>query len=306
VSLGPSKGTFIGVAAAVALVATAVGGVVLSARHAGLRPGAPAAYAPPAAAGSVAPTAASVGPSSPPPVRSSPPAAPAPVRFVTVPAGHPLPSGTQCAAWVRAKPYPETKGANRAANATTGRPIAGPFFTGDDPRADAVVRPRVDGQFTGTTREILRWAACKWGVDEDLVLAQAAVESWWLQGTLGDWTTDPTRCAPGRGLGVDGKPGQCPESFGILQNRYPYEKPAWPSMAASTAFNADLAYAVWRVCFEGYETWLGKGYAAGDAWGCVGRWFSGRWHVPAADPYTTKVRGYLDQRIWETANFQQP
>jgi autotransporter family porin len=169
----------------------------------------------------------------------------------------------------------------------------------------------VDGRFTGTTREILRWAACKWGVDEDIVLAQAAVESWWRQDTLGDWTGDASRCAPGRGLGADGKAGQCPESFGILQNRYPYEKSAWPGMANSTAMNADLAYAIWRVCFEGYEGWLntverGTQYGPGDAWGCVGRWFSGRWHVAGGDQYVGKVRDYLNQRIWETPNFQQP
>ena len=85
--------------------------------------------------------------------------------------------------------------------------------------------------------------------------------------TLGDWGTDPTRCPPGHGLGVDGRPGQCPESWGILQNRYPYETSGWPWIATSTAFNADLAYGIWRACYEGYETWLntvdrGSTYAA--------------------------------------------
>src|SRR4029079_9559746 len=123
-----------------------------------------------------------------------------------------------------------------------------------------------------------------------IVFAQAAIESWWLQGTLGDWTTDASRCAPGRGLRADRPSGQCPESFGVLQNRYPYEQPAWPGIAASTAMDADLGYAIWRTCFEGYETWLntvdrGQQYAPGDAWGCVGRWFSGRWHTDAANGY---------------------
>lgn len=235
----------------------------------------------------------------------------APARFTTLSPGAALPSGAQCAAWVRARPYKETKGANRTANHTTGHHIGSSFFSGDDARANSRIAPRVDGQFTGTTREILRWAACKWGVDEDLVLAQAAIESWWLQGTMGDWTGDASRCAPGYGLGAGGKPGQCPESFGILQNRYPYEKPGWPGIASSTAMNADLGYAIWRTCFEGYESWLnaverGQSYAAGDTWGCVGRWFSGRWHIPAGDQYVNRVRGYLDQRIWDTPNFQQP
>jgi hypothetical protein len=239
------------------------------------------------------------------------PAGAAPARFTTLSPGSALPSGAQCATWVRAQPYPENKGANRTANQTTGHRIGSDFFGGDDPRANGVVGPRVDGQFTGTTGQILRWAACKWGIDEDMVFAQAAIESWWQQGTLGDWGSDASRCAPDRGLGVDGKPGQCPESFGILQNRYPYEKSAWPGIASSTAMNADLAYAIWRVCFEGYEGWLntverGRDYAAGDAWGCFGRWFSGRWHTDAAEGYIGRVRDYLNQRIWTTPNFQQP
>jgi autotransporter family porin len=256
------------------------------------------------------PTASPSGPARSPGA-PAPGTAAAPGRFGTLAPGAALPSGAQCATWVRAHPYPENKGGNSRANRTTGHGIGGGFFGGDDPRANSRIGARVDGQFTGTTREILRWAACKWGVDEDLVLAQAAVESWWRQDTLGDWTTDASRCAPGRGLGVDGKAGQCPESFGIVQNRYPYEKSGWPGIASSTAMNADLAYAIWRVCFEGYESWLntvdrGRDYAAGDAWGCVGRWFSGRWHTAPGDQYVTKVRGYLDQRIWDTANFQQP
>ena len=40
---------------------------------------------------------------------------------------------------------------------------------------------RVDGNFTGTTDEILQWGACKWGFDEDLVRAIAATETWWKQ-----------------------------------------------------------------------------------------------------------------------------
>ena len=234
-----------------------------------------------------------------------------PARFATVPAGRALPTGAQCAARVRANPSPENKGANGRANRTTGHRIGADFFGGDDPRANAAIGVRVDGQFTGSTRDILRWAACKWGVDEDVVFAQAAIESWWQQGTLGDWTADASRCAPGRGPGADGRPGQCPESFGILQNRYPYERTGWPGIANSTAMNADLAYAIWRVCFEGYEGWLntverGAAYGPGDAWGCVGRWFSGRWHTGASETYIGRVRDYLTGHIWETPDFQQP
>jgi autotransporter family porin len=314
-----------GVVTALVVTVFAVVGAACGGEGAGTTAGSPATGTLPSGAVTAsAPASPSATPAAPalstPPghassTKSALPPAPAgetpPPRFGTRPPGAALPTGARCAGWVRSKPFPESKGANRRANATTGRAVGATFFTGDDARANTTIRPRVDGQFTGTTREILRWAACKWGIDEDLVMAQAAIESWWLQGTLGDWTADASRCAPGRGPGVDGRAGQCPESFGILQNRYPYEKSAWPGIATSTAMNADLAYAIWRVCFEGYESWLntvdrGRPYVAGDAWGCVGRWFSGRWHVPDGDAYAAKVRGYLDQRIWETANFQQP
>jgi autotransporter family porin len=213
--------------------------------------------------------------------------------------------------WVRQTTYPENEGVNKTANNTMGQSIGTSFFSGDTPEANSFIAPRVDGQFTGTTQQILRWAACKWGIDEDVVYAQAAVESWWRQTTLGDWGTDASRCPPGHGLGVDGQAGKCPESWGILQNRYPYERSSWPGIAISTAMNADLAYAIWRTCFDGYETWLntveqGQRYAAGDAWGCIGRWFAGRWHTQPAEDYISKVRSYLSQRIWETRDFQEP
>jgi hypothetical protein len=241
--------------------------------------------------------------------RSSDQAAPA--RFRTLPPGAALPSAGRCAGWVRARPLPEHKAMNRAANQTTGHRLAAGFFDpgATDPRAIRLAA-RVDGAFTGTTEQVLRWAACKWGVDEDLVKAQAAVESWWRQRTKGDWGSDAAACPPGHGLGADGRPGQCPQSYGILQNRFPYERSSWPGIQSSTAMNADTAYAIWRACFEGYERWLndverGRQYGAGDALGCMGRWFSGRWHTQAAEDYVTKVKGYLADRVWEHPDFQE-
>jgi hypothetical protein len=229
--------------------------------------------------------------------------------FATLPPGSALPSDAECAAAIKRRP--ENKRMNATYNATRGNQRLASDFLSGDPRANTQIAARVTGNFSGSTDEILQWAACKWGVDEDMVRAQAAIESWWRQGTKGDWTTNAANCAPGHGLGVDGQAGQCPESFGILQNRYPYEKSAWPGIDNSTAFNADTAYAIWRSCYEGYEWWLndverGQQYAAGDAWGCMGRWFAGRWHTQAANDYTSRVQGYLSQRIWEQSSFQEP
>src|SRR5215470_8410894 len=135
------------------------------------------------------------------PVSSGPASSgPGPAYFHTLPRGAALPSGAQCARWVRARPVAENKGMNRAYNRATGEPVGPGFLSGDEPQADQLIAPRINGDFTGTTGEILRWAACKWGIDQDIVFAQAAVESWWRQTTLGDW--ESSGCPPGHGPGA--------------------------------------------------------------------------------------------------------
>jgi autotransporter family porin len=217
-------------------------------------------------------------------------------HFGTLPVGAALPSDAECAARVR--PTAEIRPANAKYNSVRG---AGPAQTG-------TFYGRVSGNFTGTTDEIIQWAACKWGIDEDIVRAQTAKESGWFQQNRGDYTDDPTHCVPGHGIGVDGKSGQCPESIGLMQVRYQYLTPAFPMATDSSAYNLDEALAARRSCFEGNEPWLntvdrGSDYVAGDLWGCIGMWFAGRWHTSAADEYAAAVRDYLDQQVWATPEF---
>jgi autotransporter family porin len=198
---------------------------------------------------------------------------------------------------------------NKRYNRTTGQHVGPGFFPASDGSKAVKLAARINGDFTGTTKEILRWASCKWGVNQNIVFAQAAVESWWRQTTKGDWGTDRSACPPGhRKLNSQ---GECAQSYGILQNRYPYEKTSWPGIGRSTAMNADTAYAIWRACYNGYETWLNtvpepSRYHKGDAWGCVGRWFAGRWHTAAANGYIRTVQEYMRERIWEKPYFQEP
>jgi autotransporter family porin len=217
-------------------------------------------------------------------------------RFRTLPVGARLPGDAACAARVR--PAGEIRPANRTFNRTTGR------------RNQSLpgLYARVTGNFTGTTDEIIQWAACKWGLDEDVVRAQTAKESWWFQRTGGDFTSDPANCAPGHPIGADGRPGECPESVGVQQVRYPYHQWAFPHASYSTAHNLDYALAARRNCFEGHETWLntverGREYRAGDLWGCVGAWFSGRWYTAPAVTYINDVQAYFNGRIWTTRDF---
>lgn len=240
---------------------------------------------------------------------SAPPSgAVAPLHFRTLPVGAKLPSGAQCARWVRASPSPETRPANESFNHTTGQHVGPGFFPAGDSPQVRTLAPLISGDFTGTTQEILRWAACKWGINQDIVFAQAAVESWWRQGQLGDWGTNAGSCPRGYGIGANGMPGECPQSYGILQTKYQFEQAAWPGIGASTAMNVDAAYAIWRSCYDGYEVWLnnnprGKSYRAGDLWGCVGRWYAGSWYTSAADGYIHQVKAFLREQIWRQPDF---
>jgi hypothetical protein len=224
-------------------------------------------------------------------------------KFQTLPVGATLPSDSQCAGLV--KPAAETRPTNAPANVYKG-------ITNDS------YYPRVDGNYSGTTDEIIQWAACKWGMDEDLLRAQAAVETYWFQSGIGDYTTNPSICAPTYLIGTypPGYNGDithsnvCPESIGLLQVRYQYHQSAFDQNKAiySTAYNIDYYGASWRSCYNGDLTWLNTvdhtgTYAAGDANGCLGVWFSGRWLTDPANQYIAAVQSYLSQRIWETQGF---
>jgi hypothetical protein len=202
--------------------------------------------------------------------RVNPPAAPT----STLPPGSPLPSGDQCRA--RVQPAAEVRAVNTSYNNTVGtRPNT--------------VYPRVDGNFRGTTDEIIQWAACKWGIDVDVVRAQIAKESYWHQDASG---------------------GDNGESFGLGQVRNTAHQSAFVDNNAirSSAYNLDYTYAVWRTCFDGGFSWLnnverGATYAAGDMWGCLGVWFSGRWYTDPAKTYIAEVKDLLAKRIWQTPSF---
>ena len=230
------------------------------------------------------------------------------VYFHTLPPDARLPSGAECARWVRASSSPESRPANALSNRNVGYRVHPSVFPpGDSPQVTKLA-PSISGEFTGTTQEILQWASCKWGIDQNVVFAQAAAESWWKQSKLGDWTSDAELCPPGHGIGAEGRPGVCPQSYGILQVRYSLEKSAWPGIDVSTAMNVDVAYAVWRSCYDGYETWLnnslgGRQYHAGDLWGCVGRWFAGNWYTPEAEAYIDLVKKYMSERVWLRSYF---
>lgn len=149
--------------------------------------------------------------------------------------------------------------------------------------------PLVTGHFTGTTDEIIQWAAIKWGFAPDLLRAVAAVESWWKMSAVGD----------------NG------DSFGLFQVRRPYhcQRRVCDVFRRDAAFNADYYGAILRSYYDGAETWLntvsgnGAPYRSHDVWGSVGAWYSGRWRDAGARQYIAKVTSYLRARVWRTPDF---
>src|SRR5947208_10956222 len=155
-----------------------------------------------------------------------PPTPSAAHRFKTLPPGATLPSEAECASRVRRSPW-EPRPVNSAANhrVPTTRQIAGLAPWNENmslnPKADAL-RKQITGNFTGTTYEILQWVACKWGIDEDIVRAQAVAESTWYQNNVGDYTSDRSLCPPGTWNGSG-----CYQSYGILKIKYIYANSEW-------------------------------------------------------------------------------
>jgi hypothetical protein len=197
--------------------------------------------------------------------------------FSLLPVGSALPSDQECAARVRYSSW-EPRSDNYKANHTlpTSFTIDMSKFGPISQQAKTQLLPRIDGNFTGTTDEILQWAACKWGFDENILRAQAVQESDWHQSHVGD----------------NGA------SYGIMQVKRTYVPFTYPNSMNSTAFNVDYMMAIRRICFEGGILFLKNGYHAGDEWGCVGNWFSGAWMDSGAKDYISKVKARLQNQDW--------
>jgi hypothetical protein len=215
------------------------------------------------------------------------------------------------------------------------RPRTG--FDGYSPHWDSWLLPRVDGQFIGTTDEIIQWAACKWGVPDNLLRAEAYVESSWFQYEVyptgrcvqlygcGDWfgsERDAARRTYCDGVAALGGydyqrnygVAQCPKTFSIAgvmawwNPQWGYQWPLnqagmFPFTRDSTAMALDYFASQLRGCYEGWEWQLGSSYTARDLYGCIGVWYSGRWHDQAAQRYIAKIKDALQAQPWLSPQF---
>lgn len=156
-------------------------------------------------------------------------------------------------------------------------------------RAADTLLARVDGRYTGTTDEIFQWVACKWGIDVEIVRAQAFVESTWRQNATAGVTDDQSKCPPGMSA-------PCPRAFGILQVRSDYHPNTYPYTVQSTAYAADYAMGMWRACYEGVS-YLGA-KTKGDQWGCIAWFYSGGWGDDPGKAYAANVQAALQEKPW--------
>lgn len=248
------------------------------------------------------------------------------IHFGTLPASASLPSDSWCAAhipWER-----EMVPANAGTNGTI--PDAGQLaaYAANGYTANYYdgkwAYARVDGHYTGTTDMIFRWAACKWGIDEDVVRAEATAEDWdWNQpDSHGDKRTSYSECVNGpfKSLWDFMCPSCCYQSWSIFQTKVYYDWPTWPMIHNSTAFGADFRMADQRACmdgdlagyFVGRPTYNGHSYtkdvASGNLntilWGCVGFHYSGNWYDGNSSNgalwYINVVKNYYYNKPWKT------
>lgn len=208
--------------------------------------------------------------------------------------GAALPAATRCAdrALAAERRWGEQRPDNRDEDRRTGAGSFGGHVDGvqgsDRPRYGARVRGdsrTTAGSALTTTREILSWGACKWGLSSDITFARAVVESGWHMSTVED----------------------AGQSYGILQIKRTVHLTTYPMSAERTPFSVDYALAWQRACVDGDFTWLGSDYRASTGarrtWGCVGAWFSGAWFDAGSTAYQGRVRHELAARRWERPGF---
>lgn len=173
-----------------------------------------------------------------------------------------------------------------------------------DPRWNMYIIGRISGNFTGTTDEIIQWAAVKWGIPDNVIRAIAYAESDWEQPDYGDYINNRAECVPGYRM------LPCPVTFGIVG----VKSTSWPGIYPwnhdSTAAAVDVLGAWLRGCYEGWVWWLRDHgnrshgiYHAGDLWGCIGVWASGNWYDGAAESYIYDVKHWYAVRPWLQSGF---
>ncbi len=170
-----------------------------------------------------------------------------------------------------------------------------------------------DGLVSPSTDDLIQWAAHKWGIPEDWLRAQYALESSWNAFNLGDdvtvssaWYADyPSQARVPNSLNVF-------QSMGISQVRWAPDGSLGagtdPLRWESTAFNIDFQAATVRFFYDNPQgarsLWGDSSYAPCQQWASIGGWFSPYpWNNAGQAQYIGTVQSYLSQQIWTTPSF---
>lgn len=220
----------------------------------------------------------------PGPVGSGPPAAGG--YFTIKPPGTPFPTNAQCLAQIHRSTWEPRHDNDTANHAQTTNTLAN--FGQFTAAWNVNYKPRIAGNFSGTTDEIIQYEACRWNWSDEWVRAEAVVESTWHQSTVGD---------------LNNSKG----SYGLLQIKVDFHPnvnnrcktcagTSWPNSQNSTSWNVDQQIAELRGCYDGQEPYLGN--TTGDLDGCLGQWYSGSWHDSGAQTYIGWVHNAFNAKAW--------
>lgn len=239
--------------------------------------------------------------------------APAPITAWRAPGSQPL-SDDDAASRVR--PKREVRPDNTIANHYTPTALELQRFLNDErdrygqlPADANPLLARVTGRFTGTTDEIIQWAAEKWGIPEDWVRAMAVKETYWHMSGLGDRkaVSDPLRYHAYSHIAGTSDVHQ---SLGIVQIKWNHPDGnntglgTEPLRWKSTAFNLDYALASIRFYFDGLCSWCTTGYSAGQRWKSLAAWYNPYpWNNGGQLGYIDSVKAILADRTWTRPGF---
>jgi hypothetical protein len=244
---------------------------------------------------------------------------PAPLTsWVAAIAGHFAPLSDSAAA-ADVTPAPENRPENSAANAYM--PTASQldaFYSTINGNGQTVVAANpydryVTGHYTGTTDEIIQWAAWKWGIPADWLRAEYVAESHWNMSQLGDLATVTPAVyseypPQARVAGTD----EVYQSMGITQIKWNPNGSVGagtePLRWESTAFNVDYQAATLRFYFDDPDglrsAWGDSTYTAGNAWASLGGWFEPYpWLNAGQLNYIAAVQALLAARTWAQPGF---
>jgi len=171
----------------------------------------------------------------------------------------------------------------------------------------------VTGGYSGTTDEIIQWAAWKWGIPPDWLRAEYVVESHWRQDDLGDRESvssgayseyPPQARVPGT--------NDVYQSMGISQIKWKDDGSdgagTEPLRWKSTPFAADYQAATVRFYFDdpkgARSSWGDDSYHPGDQWLSIGGWYQPYpWDNSSQRDYIDQVQQELANRTWEKPGF---